>query len=174
MQELKKSIQHTLYDLGYNTDFLMNQSVFTKRGLNLPLFISILLGCVTLALGIIINYYFILLAILLIGLPFVYDDWRFPKTVDFDYHNELLKIKKSSFRQHEMEYESIDKIFYEKSVLSGQVSRFQEGNKDYVFKFYVKLKVGTNHRLLIVKTRKDIAEQMQELQKFLNFSSKKG
>ena len=153
-------------------DFLMNQSIFRRKGFNLPVILSVVLGILICTGGLYFNYHFALLGIILIGMPLVYDDWKFPKKVDFDYHNNLLKIKQSIFRKFEISYENINDIFLEHEVLRGQVSRFQEGNKDYVYKFFLKSKNGKVYRLISLKTRKDIMPQVQDLKKLLNYSSK--
>jgi hypothetical protein len=114
-----------------------------------------------------VNPTIILLVLLLLLVPILYDRWRFPKMVTFNIHEEAVYIKKGILLGNSVAILDIFDLYGEKNELSSDVSAFKEGNTDYIYKLFLSTKSGKVHKLLRLQFREERDGQISQLTRYL-------
>ena len=110
--------------------------------------------------------HFIGLAI--IAIPFAYDTLRYPSFIRMEPYKQELMLRKGFFISKKYNFHQIESIDVDEDVLSGDTSPFKEGNKDYIYSFWVTID-GKKHKLLKIQYRKAMDE---EVKTFIDFFDK--
>ncbi len=109
----------------------------------------------------------ILLLLLLILVPILYDRWRFPKKIVFSMHEESINISKGIILSSSINFREILDLYGEKNELWSDVSAFKEGNKDIIYKIFLSTKSGKVHKLLRLQFRTERDGQISQLTRYL-------
>lgn len=113
-----------------------------------------------------LDYKIVLMGVLAMLVPLLYDKWQFPKKIEFDTYARDIRISKGLLMNSTIAFGDVADIYAEKSALWSDVSAFQEGNKDHIYKVFVSVKSGKIHRLLRLQFRRELDKDVTELTGF--------
>ncbi len=109
----------------------------------------------------------LILLIPVLALPFIHDSWKFPSTVHFDSKEKLLSVSRPFFIKAQLAYNEIKDVSISVTSQYAGTSPFEEGNKDITYRIYLELGGDKVIRLLKIKSRKDISEDIKKLTDFV-------
>ena len=113
-----------------------------------------------------LDYKFFLLGLLVFLVPLLYDRWKFPKKVSFDSYAKSVNIH-TGLSGNSIDFVDVVDLYAEKSDLWSDVSAFQEGNKDYIYKVFLTTRSGKTHRLIRLQFRNECDAVISELTMYL-------
>lgn len=109
--------------------------------------------------------HFIGLGIMMI--PFTIDKRRFPNLISFDSVRKELNLRSGFFFKKTFSYNQVKDIVVDEQVLSSDTSPFKEGNKDYVYSFYLSDQTA-KHKLMRIQYRKPMDEEVKAFMDFFD------
>ncbi|XOV91351.1 MAG: hypothetical protein ACFHWX_14175 [Bacteroidota bacterium] len=110
--------------------------------------------------------HFIGLAIM--AVPFTIDKGRFPNLIMIDAERKEVRLRSGFFFKKAFSFLDIKDLFVDEQVLHSDTSPFKEGNKDYVYSFYLSDQTK-KHKFLRIQYRKSMDE---EVKAFIDFFDK--
>ena len=160
---------HLFYENSYKIQS-GNSMVIQTRGFNsLPVTVAMIaLGILVLWLSVVFSYKLVLLGIPLVVWPFVSDQWRFPKTINFDLSQQSVQLSRFGKVVNRIEFSRIQEIGVDAQILTTDVSPFKEGFREYGYSFYVLDDKGKKWRLFRLRFRDEKDEEMKGIIHFLN------
>ena len=165
------SMNQLLKEQGYTLMGGMDKTTISRSltGSLIMLIIFTIIGGLTIYISLEIGHsyaHFIGLAIMVI--PFTLDRTRFPNLIAIDKERMELKLRSGFFFSKTFSFLDVKDIHVDEQVLSSDTSPFKEGNKDYVYSFYLSDQ-SKKHKLLQVQYRKAMDE---EVKTFIDFFDK--
>ena len=125
--------------------------------------LSVILGLIFLLFGATTDGKLLILGLLLLGVPFTYGKWRFPRKITIDWNNNFIIFKKNFIYSRTVDLEKLEGVHVERHVRSSHVSAFEVGNKDYIYSFFIQPALSKRQRFLRIQFRKECDAEMIEL-----------
>jgi len=150
------------YVVTYDTGSLTIKMSSEKQPLNVHLTVLLVLAFLTGTAPTLI-----LLALLLLLVPILYDRWKFPKMITFNVLEEAIYIKKGLILSNTVAITDIFDLYGEKNELSSDVSAFKEGHQDFIYKIFLSTSSGKVHKLLRLQFREERDGQISQLTRYL-------
>lgn len=132
------------------------------------LLLSTISGILLIRVGMYTKFGIILLGLMITFGPWIFLNWRFPSMVAINEQLANLTIYNSLTGRKIYPFELINDFAVESYTRHAFVSPFEEGNKEYIYEFYVRLKSIENKKLFRIVSRERIDKTMQELVKYLD------
>ncbi len=171
METVQPKLSELLGEHGY---LIVNRGEMLTVKKKSPTFIvmavlSILAGIFTfyLSLVMILDYRIILLGFLFIGLPFIYERWKYPNQITFDENEKSLTLKSGLAYSQKLRFDDITSLEVDESVVTSDTSPFKDGYQDFIYDF--KLIVGrTKLKLINVMFRKASDDEIKQIASFFS------
>lgn len=170
-QVADRDITLLLDECGYNMTSIDGTLTVKKKSPSIPFFpiILISLGVIfvisTAAMSMEIHY--AVFGILLIGFPFVYERWKYPRQIIIDGNRGVLRLKTGMIHEKNYPLSEISSLVVDESIIDSDVSPFKDGYQDFIYNF--QLKVGkTKLKLMYLMFRKSNDEEIKEIVDFLS------
>ncbi len=117
-------------------------AIFRKQSFSWA-YLSVITGLIVFSMGIILGYKILMLAILLVFIPFVYGYFEMPNALEFNLKDETLIINSSGQMSNAViPFCEIDEIENRQDFIYRDVSPFRDGYQDFINKVGVKLRNG--------------------------------
>lgn len=171
VQGMIASINQLLKEQGYTLMGGVNKTTISRSvtGSLIMLLIFTLVGGFTVYISLSIGHsyaHFIGLAIM--AIPFTLDKRRFPNLIAIDPERKELRLRSGFFFKKTFSFVDVKDVHVDEQVLHSDTSPFKEGNKDYVYSFYLSDQ-SKKHKLLRIQYRKAMDE---EVKTFIDFFDK--
>lgn len=113
------------------------------------------------------NYKIILAGVLFMGMPFIYERWKYPNRIVIDSSEKCIYLKSGLAFVRVVPFSEISSLEVDESVVNSDVSPFKEGYQDFIYDF--RLKVGqTKLKLFNLMYRKANDSEIQEVVRILS------
>ncbi len=164
------SLNQLLKEQGYNLVNGMDKTIISRSitGSLILLIIFTIVGGLTVYISLDLGHsyaHFIGFGIMVI--PYAIDKKRFPNLVSFDPAKKEIRLRSGFFFKKVFSYDQIKDIVVDESVLSSDTSPFKEGNKDYIYSFYLNDQ-SSQHKLLRIQYRKPMDEEVKVFIEFFD------
>ncbi len=157
-----------LADFGYQSAESPSNLIITTRPPLLFFFLLFIIVPFLIGLAFIGNAEILILLLPILALPFINDSWKFPSKISFDSENRLLTLTRPLLLKIQVPYNEIKDVSVSVTTLSAGTSPFEEGNKDIIYRVYLEIGEDRVMRLLKLKSRKDIAEDIKTLTDYIH------
>lgn len=153
-------------------------SISTPFNHGFLLFLSVIGGIAVIITGFLVHLTVLLMGFIVLIGPWAFLSWKAPNKVTFDRKNAKISLWYNIFKSEEIKIRAVNDCFVERYWRHTFVSTYEDGNKEYVYEFFVRLKSLETKSILRVTSRKRIDKIMQEfvrsLDDFLLLCKQKG
>ncbi|MBV6643000.1 MAG: hypothetical protein KI791_19945 [Cyclobacteriaceae bacterium] len=166
------SLNQLLKEQGYTLNSGMDSTIITRSitGSLVMILVFTIIGGLTIYISLDVGHsyaHFIGFALMLI--PYTIDKRRFPNLVVFDRNRKEVRLRSGFFFKKTLTFNEVIDVFVDESVLSSDTSPFKEGNKDYIYSFYL-TEPSKKHKLLRLQYRKAMDEEVKAFMDFFDKS----
>ncbi|MEO9966213.1 MAG: hypothetical protein ABJF11_10515 [Reichenbachiella sp.] len=130
--------------------------------------ISVIGGIVVVFFGLASHILIFLMGLIMVFSPFVYLSVSLPRRVDLDTLMQTITIQGLSGRKIIHTKEHWSDIFVERYTNSTFVSAFENGNKEFVYEFHLRMKSSTPLKLFRLTSKQETDKSMQMVAYYLN------
>lgn len=121
----------------------------SNSGSIVSVFIFGTIGLILLTFGLYFGLHFttIISGLFFIGVPLIYDRWRYPNTIEIDRENNSIILKSGLINTRKFKLSDISSLEVDEAVVSSDVSPFKDGYQDFIYTF--NLHVGKSKEKLL-------------------------
>ena len=166
------SLNQLLKEQGYTLISGMDRTTITRSitGSLVMILIFTIIGGLTIYISLDVGHsYAHFIGLVIMILPYTIDKRRFPNLVVFDQKRKEVRLRSGFFFKKTLTFTDIKDVFVDESVLSSDTSPFKEGNKDFIYSFYL-TEPSKKHKLLRLQYRRAMEEEVKAFMDFFDKS----
>lgn len=114
-----------------------------------------------------LHYATIISGLFFVGVPFIYERWKFPSKITISTANHKLELNGGLTFHKSLRFDDISSLQVDEAVVTSDVSPFKDGYQDFIYTF--NLLVGTEkQKFLSIISRTKEEEAIQSMVEFLS------